>query len=92
MHPTWRTRDEEQRAQRHAQTASSRAGREAATLLGRIDDLGTIETGKLADIVAVRGDPLGDVSILERIDFVMKDGVVYERGGAPAFAVGDGSS
>jgi imidazolonepropionase-like amidohydrolase len=51
----------------------------AAELLGMRDSLGTIEPGKLADIVAVPGDPLADVSLLERVDFVMKDGVVYRR-------------
>jgi imidazolonepropionase-like amidohydrolase len=51
----------------------------AAELLGMKDSLGTIETGKLADIVAVKGDPLADVSVMERVDFVMKGGVV-ERG------------
>jgi imidazolonepropionase-like amidohydrolase len=51
----------------------------AAELLGRQDSLGTIEPGKLADIVAVPGDPLADVSLLEKVDFVMKDGVVHRR-------------
>ena len=54
------------------QAATSRA----AELLGVADKLGTIEAGKLADIVAVPGDPLADVSVLEKVDFVMKDGVV----------------
>jgi imidazolonepropionase-like amidohydrolase len=48
-----------------------------AELLGWSDRLGTIETGKLADIVAVPGDPLEDVTRLERVQFVMKEGVVY---------------
>ena len=51
----------------------------AADLLGMRDSLGTVEAGKLADIVAVPGDPLGDVSVMERVDFVMKGGVVYRR-------------
>jgi imidazolonepropionase-like amidohydrolase len=51
----------------------------AAELLGMRDSLGTVEAGKLADIVAVPGDPLGDVSVMERVDFVMKGGVVYRR-------------
>lgn len=51
----------------------------AAELLGMQDSLGTIEVGKLADIVAVPGDPLGDVSVMEKVDFVMKGGVVYRR-------------
>jgi imidazolonepropionase-like amidohydrolase len=48
-----------------------------ADLLGWSDRLGTIEPGKLADIVAVPGDPLEDISRLEHIRFVMKDGTVF---------------
>lgn len=48
-----------------------------AELLGWSDQLGTIEPGKLADIVAVPGDPLADITILEKVGFVMKNGVVY---------------
>lgn len=51
----------------------------AATLLGWEARLGTLASGKLADIVAVPGDPLQDVTLLERVSFVMKDGVVYRR-------------
>lgn len=50
----------------------------AARLLGRSDELGTIEAGKWADIVAVDGDPLKDIKILQNIPFVMKEGVVYK--------------
>ncbi len=53
----------------------------AAELLGWSDKLGTIEPGKLADIVAVPGDPLADVSRLEQVRFVMKNGVVYPAAG-----------
>jgi len=49
----------------------------AAELLGQSDRLGSIEAGKLADIVAVAGDPLADVTRLEHVRFVMKGGVVY---------------
>ena len=49
----------------------------AAELLGWQDKLGTVEAGKLADIVAVPGNPLQDVAVLGRVQFVMKDGVVY---------------
>ena len=52
---------------------------EAAALLGTQDKVGTVESGKLADIVAVHGDPLSDISVLERVDFVMKGGVVYKK-------------
>jgi imidazolonepropionase-like amidohydrolase len=48
----------------------------AAELLGMQDSLGTIEAGKLADIVAVPGDPIADVTVMEKVDFVMKGGVV----------------
>jgi len=49
----------------------------AAELLGWSDKLGTIEPGKLADVVAVPGDPLEDISRLEHVRFVMKNGEVY---------------
>jgi imidazolonepropionase-like amidohydrolase len=52
----------------------------AATLIGRQDQLGTIEAGKLADIVGVDGDPLRDPHAFGRVSFVMKDGVVYKDG------------
>ena len=49
----------------------------AATLLRMQDELGSVEPGKYADIVAVEGDPLADISVLENVDFVMKEGRVY---------------
>ena len=49
----------------------------SAELIGRSDELGTIEAGKLADIVAVPGNPLEEISIMRKVSFVMKDGVVY---------------
>ena len=51
----------------------------AAELLGWGDKLGTIEAGKYADLVAVTGDPLRDITELERVKFVMKDGAVYKN-------------
>jgi len=51
----------------------------AADLLGKRDLLGSLKPGKYADLVATRGDPLTDVSILERVDFVMKQGKVYKQ-------------
>jgi imidazolonepropionase-like amidohydrolase len=50
-----------------------------AELLGEQDRLGAVEPGKLADIVAVRGDPLADIGILEKVEFVMKAGVIYKK-------------
>ncbi len=50
----------------------------AAELLGWQDKVGTVEAGKWADIVAVSGDPLKDISELSRVKFVMKGGVVYK--------------
>lgn len=49
-----------------------------AKFLGVDDRLGTIEAGKLADLVAVPGDPLADISVMQRVNFVMKDGVTYK--------------
>jgi imidazolonepropionase-like amidohydrolase len=51
----------------------------AAELLGWSDQVGSIEPGKFADIVAVPGDPLADVLQLEKVDFVMKGGKVYKK-------------
>ena len=53
----------------------------AATLLGREGQIGTIEPGKDADIIAVQGDPLNDVRALENVGFVMKHGRVHKVGG-----------
>jgi imidazolonepropionase-like amidohydrolase len=46
----------------------------AADLLGLTSEIGTIEPGKAADLIAVEGDPLADVTVLKRMAFVMKDG------------------
>ncbi|HEU5286195.1 MAG TPA: amidohydrolase family protein [Sphingomicrobium sp.] len=59
---------------------------DAATLLGRETAIGTIEAGKDADIIAVDGDPLADVRLLERVGFVMKHGRVYKQAGRAAVA------
>jgi imidazolonepropionase-like amidohydrolase len=50
----------------------------AAELLGRSQSVGSIQPGKFADIVAVSGDPLKDIAVLEKISFVMKGGVVIK--------------
>jgi imidazolonepropionase-like amidohydrolase len=51
----------------------------AADLMGWTDRVGAIEPGKWADIIAIDGDPLKDVKILQHVNFVMKSGVVYKN-------------
>ena len=51
----------------------------AADLCGLAERLGTLEPGKWADVIAVRGDPLADVTVLQDVAFVMKEGVVYKQ-------------
>jgi imidazolonepropionase-like amidohydrolase len=53
----------------------------AADLLGRSKDIGSIETGKYADIIAVAGDPTKDVTRLEHVDYVMRHGVIIKENG-----------
>ena len=50
-----------------------------ATLLGVEKELGSVATGKLADLVAVKGDPLRDISLLARVSYVMKGGVITKQ-------------
>ena len=51
----------------------------ALPVLGMQDRLGTIEAGRFADIIAVTGDPLKNIAALDRVAFVMKNGVVYKN-------------
>ena len=51
----------------------------AAELLGMQDKIGSIEPGKLADVIGVPGDPIADVMQLEKVNFVMKGGKIYKR-------------
>ena len=48
----------------------------AAELVGR-DDLGVLAPGKLADIIAMPGDPIADIGATAKVDFVIKNGIVY---------------
>lgn len=57
----------------------------AADLLGHSNELGLIKPHKYADIIAVSGDPLKDISVLEQVQFVMKDGVVYRQKDASVY-------
>jgi len=57
------------------------ATRIAADLLGQSANIGTIQSKHYADLVAVKGDPLSDIKLLQRISFVMKGGVIYKRDG-----------
>jgi imidazolonepropionase-like amidohydrolase len=55
----------------------------AADLMGWSAKVGTLEPGKWADIIAVPGDPLGDVKLLQNVAFVMKSGTIYKGGVKP---------
>jgi len=61
------------------QQAIRTATTEAAELLGWSDKMGTVEAGKWADLVAVSGDPLKDITELQRVKFVMKSGAVFKN-------------
>jgi imidazolonepropionase-like amidohydrolase len=52
---------------------------EAALLMGWQDRIGSVQSGKFADLVAVAGDPLADITELERVQFVMKDSHIYKN-------------
>jgi imidazolonepropionase-like amidohydrolase len=51
----------------------------AAELLGNSDTFGTVEAGKAADIIAVKGNPVEDITILQNVSFVMKGGTVFKN-------------
>jgi imidazolonepropionase-like amidohydrolase len=53
-----------------------------ADLLGVSQKLGTLEKGKLADLIAMPGDPTQDITATERVSFVMKDGKIVRNGPA----------
>ncbi|MCH9027111.1 MAG: amidohydrolase family protein [Proteobacteria bacterium] len=54
-----------------------------AVMMGVEDELGTVSAGKKADIIAVRGDVLEYINLLQHVEFVMKGGVVYKQDGKP---------
>ncbi len=56
----------------------------AADLMGWADRAGALDAGKWADVIAVEGDPLADVRVLQKVGFVMKSGVVYKDAHEPA--------
>jgi imidazolonepropionase-like amidohydrolase len=55
----------------------------AAQLLRHDKDLGTVTAGKIADVVAVPGNPIDDISLMKRVSFVMKDGIIYKLNSVP---------
>jgi len=55
----------------------------AADLMSWTSHVGSIEPGKWADIIAVNGDPLKDIRLLQNVQFVMKSGVVYKNAAGP---------
>jgi imidazolonepropionase-like amidohydrolase len=62
-----------------AMQAIQAATSSAADLLGHSNEIGSIKAGKYADIIAVPGDPLADIRLLEDVKFVMKDGKIYKQ-------------
>jgi imidazolonepropionase-like amidohydrolase len=58
--------------------ATQSATRVAADLLGKTNQLGSLQPGKYADLIAVSGDPTQDVILLEKVAFVMKGGTVQK--------------
>ena len=50
-------------------------------MTGLEKDIGTLEPGKLADLIAVSANPLDDIQVLQKVDFVMKSGRVFKRDG-----------
>ena len=66
---------------RHAADGGDQVGDdvERRELLGMEKELGTVEAGKLADLVAVPGDPIADIRQMTKVSFVMKGGVIYKQ-------------
>jgi imidazolonepropionase-like amidohydrolase len=66
-------------AGRQSQASLVSATRINAQIIHQQERIGTVEPGKLADLVAVPGNPLTDITATERVGFVMKGGVVYRQ-------------
>lgn len=63
------------------------ATRDAAALMGHLDDMGTLEAGKRADLIAVHGDPLVDISVMKQVMLVLRDGISFvNRTDGPALS------
>jgi imidazolonepropionase-like amidohydrolase len=60
------------------------ATRNAADLIGQSQNIGSVQAGRYADLVAVKGDPTADIKLLQNIGFVMKGGRVYKKDGHTA--------
>jgi imidazolonepropionase-like amidohydrolase len=63
----------------------------AAELLRKSKDLGSVEAGKFADVIAVDGDPLQNIQLMQSVSFVMKEGVVYKQAGKPVMPIAQAS-
>jgi imidazolonepropionase-like amidohydrolase len=63
--------------------AIAAATRVNAQIIGKGRELGTIEPGKIADVIVVDGNPLFDITALSRVETVLKDGIVFKDGGTP---------
>ena len=50
----------------------------SSEMLGISDELGSVESGKLADLIAVEGNPIKDITALQKVVFVMKEGKIYK--------------
>ena len=61
----------------------------AAQLLKHEKDIGSVSAGKYADVVAVKGNPLDDITLMQHVDFVMKEGKVYKLNGAAQSPLAD---
>ena len=68
---------------KHSRTQRRKSGGARLERKRCANQLGTISADKKADVIAVRGDVLEYINLLQHVDFVMKGGVVYKQGGQP---------